>query len=202
MYLLLARHGQVDPIYRGLWLGRTDVPLSSAGLAEADDLATLVLRRGDRVTKIYSSPRRRAFDTAVRIAESLQVPVAIAQALDEMDLGAVEGRRPEDLPGELRQAWAYYLEDIYLHPVPGGERFRQLEERVLRFAGGLSLEAGPVLLVSHTGPLLALLCHALGLDPRLRGRIALHTGSLSAIRLNPPQVLLLNEKPTFFDRLP
>jgi broad specificity phosphatase PhoE len=200
--LFLARHGQVDPSWQGRWLGRTDVPLSEAGEREADDLATFMLRRRISVHRIYSSPRRRAFDTACRVGESLQAPVAVAEALDEMDLGSVEGRRPEDLHGAEREAWRYYLEDIYLHPVPGGEAFRQLEARVLRFARQIEADGKDALLVTHTGPLLALACHALGLDPRLRPRLTIETGSLSAITLTPPAVLLLNEKPAFVHRPP
>jgi broad specificity phosphatase PhoE len=164
-----------------------------------DDLAALLRRRGDPIRQIYSSPRRRAWETALRLAEVLKVPVAVASALDEMDLGYVEGRQPAALTAREAELWQHYLKDIYLHPIPGGEAFRQLEQRVLRFAQGLSLDAGPVLLVSHTGPLLALLCHALGLDPRARGRLLLETASLSAVTLDPPRCLFFNEKASLRD---
>lgn len=201
MYLLLARHGQVDPAYAGRWLGRTDVPLAEAGLAEAHDLATLCLARHSDIRRIYSSPRRRAFATACQVAASLQLPVAIAPELDEMDLGRMEGRTVAEMSTLDPAGWAHYLADIYEHPLPGGESFRQLEARVLAFARSVPLDGGPALLVTHTGPLLALLCHALGLDPRARGRLALETAALSAVRLTPRQLLFLNEKPSLLHRL-
>jgi broad specificity phosphatase PhoE len=201
MVLLLARHGQVDPAYAGRWLGRTDVPLSPAGVAEAEDLATWCLTRHADIRRIYSSPRQRAFATACRVAASLQLPVAVAPELDEMDLGRMEGRTVDEMASLDPAGWAHYLADIYEHPLPGGESFRQLEARVLAFARSLPVEDGPVLLVTHTGPLLALIGHALGLDPRARGRLHLETGALSAVRLSPRQLLFLNEKPRLLDRL-
>ena len=67
--ILLARHGQTSENAAGRILGRRDPPLSDAGRAEAAALAASL--RGEGLQAIWTSPLRRARETAAIVASGL-----------------------------------------------------------------------------------------------------------------------------------
>lgn len=84
-----ARHGETDWNVERLFIGQTDVPLNERGLDQAETLAAAALDRG--ITAIYTSPLKRALQTASIVAAKLRVPVHIVDDLAEVGLGALEG---------------------------------------------------------------------------------------------------------------
>ncbi len=69
MKLILIRHGETEwNKQRRIQGCRSDTRLSPKGLAEADRLAAAL--RKERIDAIYSSPMKRASETAQIIAEA------------------------------------------------------------------------------------------------------------------------------------
>ena len=66
----LIRHGQNDYLGRAL-AGRLPVELNAKGHQEAKQLAQALKEKG--ITRIFSSPIRRAVQTAEPIAEALKI---------------------------------------------------------------------------------------------------------------------------------
>ena len=89
MKLYLIRHGQNDWNLEGKIQGRTDIPLNKTGLEQAAMLAKGMEHRP--VTRIFSSPLKRALQTAQIIGESRKAPVEIVEDLQEVDFGRWEG---------------------------------------------------------------------------------------------------------------
>ena len=83
--LILARHGEtvwnIEKIYRG----RTDVNLDEVGIQQAELLGKYL--NGWELEAIYSSPLRRAIDTANIIARYQEIVVKIAEGLIDFDYG-------------------------------------------------------------------------------------------------------------------
>lgn len=108
--LLIARHGQAGCNLTGTIAGEsTCTGLTDLGRAQARALAHRLQSdardKGNPITAIYTSPRRRAHETAQIIADALGVPPHCAEDLREPDYGpAAEGRTWADLlaafPGE------------------------------------------------------------------------------------------------------
>ncbi len=162
--IYLIRHGETDANVAGVWQGATDSPLNERGQAQARALAARIAREQLPITTIYSSPLRRARETARRVAEALGgVPLVTDPGLAEYHLGEWEGLSYEQLKDEKR-LWELMAENPDFTP-PGGESPRQFAMRLLNsFQTILQQHAGEtVAVVGHGGALATVL--SMLLDP-------------------------------------
>ena len=150
--VLFCRHGETES-NRGGWLaGSRDVALTARGRDQAEAAGRTLAAAGAPVPALYTSPQRRARETAAIIAGRLGCPVTVVPGLEERNWGELEGHA---LPHDL------------LRPeVPGGESLADFHARVAAAFATLPSPAGggPPLLVAHAGTWQAL-CRCLGLDP-------------------------------------
>ena len=124
MQLLLIRHGETAANAERRMQGHLDVPLSDRGLRESELLAARVAELP--VAAIYSSPLRRARQTANAIAEQLSLAIEERDELMERDVGALSGlvwdevmeRYPEFIraraePNSTTDVPGYELDDAF-----------------------------------------------------------------------------------------
>ena len=71
--IYITRHGQDLDNEKGILNGHRDNDLSLLGLNQAKELASLIAEKSLIFDKIYSSPLRRAFQTAKIIAEKFHL---------------------------------------------------------------------------------------------------------------------------------
>ena len=183
--LVLLRHG-VTTAPAGMYLGsRTDPPLSPLGQGQARAARAALDRLA--LSAVVTSPLRRAIETATLAVP----PVARAsQRVDdrfrEQDLGAYSGLRWDqikDLGRDAARAWR----DHGATP-PGGESAGLMWHRAVAAALELTAEVdedADLLIVSHSGPIRALLASARGLGPGDVRRIRVPHGGLRSIRVTP-----------------
>jgi len=193
--LVLVRHGEVDANRSYQYLGRRDDELNENGLGQADSLA--VALTDVRVDAVLSSPLQRARETARRLAETAGLVVSTDDRLIELDFGSWEGRSRFEViktsPNDLAEVEGWEADPS--RSTPGGESLLELQGRVVDLADELARErAGTtVVVVSHMGPIKALLCSALGVPLTSSGRIFLDPATISAIDWGPhPVVRLVN----------
>ena len=86
---LLLRHGQTPMSVQKRYSGRTDAPLTDAGVQQAAAAAKRLASAGIGV--IVSSPLERAVQTAQEVAAVTGVPVVTDDGFREADFGAWEG---------------------------------------------------------------------------------------------------------------
>lgn len=176
--LLLIRHGETEWSRAGQHTGRTDIPLTEAGLAAASALAPAVARR--RVIAAFTSPAIRAR----RTAELVGFTGALADPdLQEWDYGGYEGLTTDQIRQD-RPGWFLWRDGVPPgdadHP---GETAAQVSARadaVLRRASPL-LANGDVALVAHGHLLRVLTARWLGLEPAAGRYFRLDTGTLSTL---------------------
>jgi len=141
--------------------GRTDIPLTSAGIEQAAAAAARLATRGG-IDIVLTSPLRRALRTAEAVADAASVPLAVDPDLVETDFGEWEGLTFAEVlagwPGELR-AWQA---DASAAP-PGGESFAAVAKRVDAALDRLLTErtGQTAVVVSHVTPIKTLVCRAL-----------------------------------------
>ena len=161
--LILARHGEtawnVDKVFRG----RADIGLDETGIEQAELLGKY-LSDWDLVA-IYSSPLKRALDTANIIAHHAKVAVHTAGGLVDIDYGKWQSL-PEQ---EVMRLYPDVLNEWHNSPhkvrMPGGESLDDVRKRAVEVVDGiLSRHKGNVLLVSHRVVLKVLICYLLLLD--------------------------------------
>lgn len=139
------RHGETETNRSGLVAGATDVELNATGWRQARAAAALLRQRG--IAAIYSSPLRRARDTAECAAAALGLPVTVIPELAERNWGELEGK-----PRALRVRDA---------TPPGGEGAEQFAQRTLAGLAKIPAASSP-LIVAHSGTFRAL-CRHLGI---------------------------------------
>lgn len=178
--LLLVRHGEVLSNREMRYVGSRDEPLADSGVRQAEHLAAALAPLP--VKAVYSSPLSRARETGRRIAESRDVPLRLEPRLREQCFGEWEGlSRTEVMAGDAERLLRWEA-DLGTSP-PGGESLESVRARMLELVGDLSRDhAGDwVVLVSHVGPIKALLCAALGAPLATARHLFLDPGTLSVI---------------------
>jgi broad specificity phosphatase PhoE len=176
----LVRHGEASGNRELRYLGASDVALTDRGREQARRLAQ-ALRRFP-LAALYTSPLVRAKETAQAIAVETGLGVQVHADLREGDFGAWELlTRAEVLARDARHLAAWEA-GAAIAP-PQGESLADIRGRVVACARALALRhAGEtVALVSHVGPIKALVCAALGLPPAGAMRLWLDPASISIV---------------------
>jgi broad specificity phosphatase PhoE len=191
---VLVRHAETVEETAGVVYGALDVDLSPAGAAHARRLAAAVAAL-DPVA-VYTSPRRRAADTAAALAAAGRTRVEVLDGLRELDFGAFEGRRYDDLRVEFPDAYERWMTEPTEVRFPGGECFADLRDRAvgaLRSVRSAHADATTVL-VTHGGVVRALLGHVLGLRDQDVFRLDQAYGAVNVVDFfgGTPLVRLVN----------
>ncbi|CCG40216.1 histidine phosphatase family protein [Magnetospirillum molischianum] len=140
----------------GVCYGRLDLALAESFEAEAEAIAA-ALPPGP--WRLFSSPATRCR----RLAERLGPAVTIDERLSELDFGAWEGLRWDDIPPEQMEPWG---KNFVTAPPPGGESFTELAARARAFAAEIVAQPDTVetVAVTHSGVIRALLTAARGMS--------------------------------------
>jgi broad specificity phosphatase PhoE len=89
MRWLLIRHGESEGNREWRLQGQREYPMTDRGRCQAQALARRLADR--QVAAVYSSPLRRAWDTAGAMAEALGLTVRALPAVQEYDFGELSG---------------------------------------------------------------------------------------------------------------
>ena len=177
---LLLRHGQTPMSVQKRYAGRSDVPLTDAGVAQAAAAAKRLAPAG--IAAIVASPLKRTVQTAEQVAAVTGLPVVTEDGFRETDFGAWEGLTF----AEVRERWpsemTAWLADPEVAP-PGGESFAEVSERVTaalhRVLAGRTGQR--ILVVSHVTPIKTLVAAALLAPPAALYRMHLDVAALCEI---------------------
>jgi probable phosphoglycerate mutase len=178
--LLLVRHGEVLSNRELRYVGSRDEPLADSGVEQAERLAAALA--GLPVGAVYSSPLSRARETGRRIAAAREVPLRLEERLREQSFGEWEGLTRAEVLGLDEERLLRWEADLGTAP-PGGESLAAVQTRALDLVGDLAREHRGewIVLVSHVGPVKALLCAALGAPLATARRMFLDPGTLSVV---------------------
>lgn len=162
--VLLIRHGETDWNATGRWQGNAPVPLNATGRQQAQALARYLAAQPQTIDALYSSPLRRALQSAEIIADALGLPIRLEDRLREVDLGDWQGLRRTEAQAWDPERFAAYEADWYHVPAPNGESRRDLQQRARAAFDDLSARhrGQTIALVSHGGTLGMLLESLLG----------------------------------------
>jgi broad specificity phosphatase PhoE len=165
--IILVRHGQTAwNIGSGAgerFRGQVDLPLDNTGQAQARALAE---RLADHpLVAIYSSPLKRAVETARPIAQQLGLPVQPLAGIMDINYGNWQGLSPAEVAMAYPDLYPRWLEIPHRVKFPNGESLRQV-----RLRGMVALkevctrhETEVILLVAHQVVNKVLVCAMLGL---------------------------------------
>ena len=181
--LFLVRHAEAlaNPDLR--YLGSRDDPLTERGQWQARQLGLAFATF--RLTAVYTSPLTRALETAIPLAQAHHLSPIPDPRLVEGSMGTWEGlrraeileRSPED--AAHHQRWEA---DPTCGP-PGGESFADVQARVVTCVHDLAARhsGASVVVVSHVGPIKALLCTAMDVPLTAGRRMFLDSATVSVV---------------------
>lgn len=121
--LSILRHGRTAANEDGIYIGRTDLPLSEGGKDELRELYET--HEYPRVQRVYSSPLERAVQSAEILFPDREI--IEVDDLREMDFGVFEGVKAEELL-EL-DTYKKWLKGGLDNPPPNGESLRNMMVR-------------------------------------------------------------------------
>lgn len=162
--IVLVRHGRTawnrEPRFRG----RADLDLDNVGLRQAEATAHYLARRWP-VEAVYTSPLKRAAQTARAIAEAHQLTAQPFEGLLDVDFGDWQGQSPYDVKKQYPDLLRAWVEMPHTVQFPSGESLDDVRERAV---DGLNTvvkrhQGQTVAMVGHTVINRVLLCAILGL---------------------------------------
>ena len=154
--IYLIRHGL--PYFPGggsYCIGQADFPLDPLGEEQARRMAEKL--GGEKLT-VFSSPLKRAYDTARALCES---PLVIDE-LKEMHAGDWDGLSFE----EIKKGWPELFEARGQNPelpLPNSEDWYEGQRRFISgVEKALSQSEGNIAIVAHATVILSCICHVMG----------------------------------------
>lgn len=119
----ILRHGITEANENGIYIGKTDLPLSEAGREMLEDKYDQL--EYPKVQRVYTSPLERAIQSAEILFPDREI--VIVDDLTEMDFGVFEGLPAEELIH--LDSYKKWLKGGLDNPPPNGETLRNMMMR-------------------------------------------------------------------------
>ncbi len=147
MSVYLARHGQTAYNLERRFQGQMQVPLDQTGIAQAYDLA----ERASAIdfAALWSSPLRRARETAEIVAACIGLPIQEDARLMETDAGDWTDRSFAEIQAQTPELFAGFANGDPAFAFPGGESFAEQGIRVGAAIAEIEQGEMPALVVCH-----------------------------------------------------
>ncbi|RLI49391.1 MAG: histidine phosphatase family protein [Candidatus Thorarchaeota archaeon] len=193
--VFLIRHGRTAWNKDVRFRGRTDLPLDEVGFAQAEAIAARL--KDSPIVAVYSSPLRRAIQTAEPLARALGLEVSKDEGFIDINFGEWQGLSPQEVaqlyPGLYRQ----WLESPHLVRIPGGEGLEDVRSRAMKaLKQAIERHQGQqIAIVGHQVVNRVLLCAVLGLSNASFWRIGQDNGCINIFEYDGENfnILLLND---------
>ena len=159
--IVLVRHGETDWNRDRRFQGHADIVLNETGRAQVRALATELA--GERFAIAYTSPLRRAAESAEILGTELGLAVRPCEALKEVHVGSWAGLTVPEVEARFPDGHRLWLDSRI--GWEDGETYDDLGIRVVEGLGriGAAHPDAHVLAVTHGGPIRATLAAIRGL---------------------------------------
>lgn len=195
--IILARHGETEWNAEEIFRGRIDVDLNETGIREAELLAKHLSYMA--TAAVYSSPLKRALQTAEMIARHHDVKVEVSPQLIDLDYGEWQGLSHETVRDRYGQLYHEWLNSPQLVKMPAGESLDDVRRRAISLVEDITAKAeGAVVLVSHRVVHKVLICALLALDISHFWNIRIDTAGISVFAYEDDRFVLTRHNDTSF----
>ena len=154
--------------------------MSAKGKAQVNKLGKAF--QSKEISAIYSSPLKRALDTANAIAKYHKLTVQIVPELRELEVGDLEGLSVENLTSDFSHFLVHWNKGEGSEKLPGGESLADLQKRSWAIVQQIaSKHKGTVIVVCHYFVIITIICSVLGLPPSGIKRFRVGVGSMTVL---------------------
>ncbi|MBE3519640.1 MAG: histidine phosphatase family protein [Firmicutes bacterium] len=193
--IYLVRHGRTDWNRQEIFRGKIDVPLDDVGRRQAELVREFLLEicaaRGERLTKVISSPLARAREMAEIIRSGFDgAALEVDESFSDIDVGKWGGLYVSQVEREFPREFRTWVERPDEMRFPSGESLHDVMERawnklmnILDDLGrtGNATGSGDICIVSHRVVLKVLLLTAIDAPLRSFWKLKVDTGSVSIL---------------------
>ena len=162
--IILIRHGETDWNTEQVFRGRIDVALNQVGLSQAEAVGLSLKDR--TIDALYSSPLKRAFETAKMLAKGRNLEIISEEGFIDINFGLWQGIPHQKVKEDFKNLYAQWISDPHKVTFPEGESLEEVKDRsqkaletIIRSNPGKTVGIG-----SHRVVNKVLLCAVLGLD--------------------------------------
>ena len=195
--IILVRHGETEWNVTNIFRGRIDIELSQTGMKQAELLAEYL--SDTKVDAIYSSPLKRALQTAEVIARYHRLSVEITPALLDFHFGRWQGLSRQEVKDKYKALYAEWLKNPHQVQIPDGEKLDDVRKRALGVVESIiAKHEGTAILVSHRVVNKVLICALLGLDNSHFWNIAQDTCGITLFTYENNRFVLSKHNDTSF----
>ncbi len=179
--VILVRHGQSMGNLERRFLGHTDLPLTSFGVAQAERVAEHL--KEEKIDAIYSSDLLRAYQTAEPTARMHGLSIKTDEALREIFAGEWEGDTFVHIDALWHEAFSTFRSDIGHAVLPGGEATMDVGKRVYDCVTAICAEHPDktVMIATHATAIGMFTVTALGLDADHARHISLPSNASTSV---------------------
>ena len=161
--IIIVRHGETEWNASETFRGRRDVALNEMGIKQAQCVGEYLAEQP--IEAVYSSPLKRAMDTAEQVAARQDLVVAVSEGLVDFDYGVWEGKTHSEVKAGYRELYEQWEKEPHRVRMPRGESLDEVRDRAMGVIGSVvSKHDGTVVLASHRVVNKVLVCAMLGLD--------------------------------------
>ena len=177
----LLRHAQSVANTKGILAGQDNsVELSKEGFQQSKELVNYLATL--KINQVYCSPLTRCVQTITPFMKANpKIEFQIKSDLIEMNYGEWSGRKLRTLSRDRR--WKSVQKKPSSFTFPQGESFKQMRRRVDGLIKDLTLEKGPILLVTHGDIIKMILAASLDLPIDKFQSFVAEPASISAISI-------------------
>ena len=197
-HLILIRHGESSWNPLGIYQGQTDTPLSDRGRRQMAATASHMREIAIGAQATYTSPLRRAAESARIIARQLGTPVFQDPRLQEIHHGEWQGLQIDEVQRRWSRLWKEWRTNPNQVQMPGGEHFCDVQHRVIEAVCDItrSWPSSTVIIVSHDIPLRIIIATAAPFNEVYLHKLSLENGALTVVewRDHRRRLITLNER--------
>lgn len=164
--IIVLQHGETEWNKKEKFTGLADLPLTENGLQQSHYAAKTVASLKPHF--IYSSPLKRALQTAEAVANITDLPVHKDTSLIDMDFGLWQGLSLTEAYNKYRKDYMMWLHNPQMLTFPQGESLLTVQERInglLKFVED-NHKDDAVLFVTHKLVCIVLILTVIGADLR------------------------------------
>lgn len=191
MKLILIRHGETKGNEDGVYQGALDLSLSEKGINQCLEIKKKL--KNFKVDKVYSSPLKRAIESACIIFNFDEYNkennkglneqrrgvhngkgndryiknngISIVDDFREVDFGSWEGLHYRTISMEQKEAYDQFIKDYKTFTFPEGENFNEFYTRIIKAFSDIAEKNKDktIAIVAHGGTIKSILCELLGI---------------------------------------